>query len=86
MDLIDREALFKSMNILFDKEHFQNWSNTAWQIVQDQPTIEAVPLDALCVILEKNACDMYSCMSMSADEWKQSLKIWMEEMEVKKNG
>ena len=80
MDLIDREALFKSMNILFDKEHFQNWSNTAWQIVQDQPTIEAVPLDALCEWLSEK-CRMtiggVHCR-FPKDTWKQILNEWME--------
>ena len=92
MDLIDRAAVKAGMM----KYGFKAPDMTVHEFVEDElPAIEAVPLDALCEWLEKNAmmdCDgcratIGSCedddvcekVCNSRERWKKMLKKWMEE-------
>ena len=93
MDLIDRAALLEKFNdknvdiwqVLTDEETAKRYwvyckvSNALDEI----PTIEAVPLDALCEWLEENAGLPTDDYMISKTAWKRKLKQWMEEQHEK---
>lgn len=92
-DLISRKALLAA----YDERH-KGPPGGARELIEDAPSVPAVPLDKLCEWLEKNAtmdCDgcratIGSCedddvnekVCNSRERWKKMLTKWMEETDA----
>ena len=81
MDLIDRVAILAEAKRISGPMTGDGWDNWGvYALIERQPTIEAVPLDALCEWLSEK-CRMtiggVHCR-FPKETWKQILTEWME--------
>lgn len=76
MDLTSRKAVHDGMT----KYGFVAPDMTVHEFVEDElPSVPAVPLDKLCEWLEVNARTPIYNLQHTAEWWKESLTMWMEE-------
>lgn len=83
-DLISKKTLLSA----YDEKH-KGPAGGARKLIEDAPSIPAVPLDKLCEWLAKNACydqledyGMRSRFSLLAEQWKFALTKWMEGLDA----
>lgn len=83
-DLISKKSLLSD----YDKKH-KGPAGRARKLIEDAPSIPAVPLEPLCEWLAKNACydqlednGMRSRFSLLAEQWKFALTNWMEGLDA----
>ena len=93
-DLISRKALDDAFTELRWNEdgtlnHFgdrPDWcmhGSEVDKLIQNAPTVPAVPLDKLCEWLQENASLTHGTL-ISAVGWKYALTKWMEEQDAQK--
>ena len=80
-DLISRKSLLSA----YDEKH-KGPAGGARKLIEDEPSVSAVPLDKLCALLAQNAdCPpehspvQDHCKGNCAECWESVLKEWMEE-------
>lgn len=76
-DLISRKALLAA----YDKRH-KGPPGGARELIEDAPSVPAVPLDKLCEWLERNAAGRWNGLEYTAAGWKDELTRWMEEQDA----
>lgn len=85
MRLIDTDALLNApfqipVSILSkDRRIFLQGIEFVGKMIQDAPSVPAVPIDKLCEWLEVNARTPIYNLQQPAEWWKASLTMWMEE-------
>ena len=75
-DLISKKSLLSA----YDEKH-KGPAGEARKLIEDAPSIPAVPLDKLCVWLETNARLVRpdgSRWNLDWMKWKEELEKWME--------
>ena len=88
-DLISRKAAIDALE--FERDCI-DWVEDAIEIIQQLPSINAVPLDKLCEVLagtnyvvpcgiceyrDTYDCEIFPCPS-TAEKWRNALTKWME--------
>lgn len=85
-DLISRQALLAA----YDERH-KGPPGGARELIEDVPSVPAVPLDKLCEWLGKvamvrcNECSQNLCAGdacSSSDHWGKEIKKWMEGLDA----
>ena len=71
-DLISRKSLLSS----YDKKH-KGPAGGARKLIEDEPSVPAVPLDKLCEWLEVHARTPIYNMQHTAEWWDEELTRWM---------
>ena len=86
-DLISRKSLLSA----YDEKH-KGPAGGARKLIEDAPSVPAVPLDKLCEMFAKNAdcppehspVQDHCIQTKCAECWKSVLEEWMEEQDAKK--